>query len=191
MKKSNLKAMWECAIDEIKDSKKYIFAIFLVFLLSAIYGFVFYNNLGFLDNLLKNILSQVKDVTGAKLTFYILLNNAQSALFSMILGIFFGFVPIFNSLFNGLVIGYVLARVSNLDGIGELWRIIPHGIFELPAIFIALGIGLRLGLSLFDKVERSHLANRVYRAILVFVFVVLPLLMIAAIIESLLISFYK
>ena len=33
----------------------------------------------------------------------------------------------------------------------DLFRLLPHGIFELPAIFISLGLGLRFGMFIFQK----------------------------------------
>jgi stage II sporulation protein M len=177
--------------EELRASKNYIIAAILLFLGACLFGFVFSSSLGFIDDIIRNALSKVRDLSGISLIGAIFLNNAQSAFVSMFFGIVFGIFPIFNALFNGMVVGYVLSRVVSETGLSELWRILPHGIFELPAIFIALGLGLRLGTSFFTKSWKKELGKRVYQACLVFLFIVLPLLIIAAIIEGLLITFYK
>jgi len=50
------------------------------------------------------------------------------------------------------------------DGFLSLWRLLPHGIFELPAVFISLGMGLKIGMFIFQKkklelVEKCFLMN--------------------------------
>ena len=42
--------------------------------------------------------------------------------------------------FNGYVIGFILEKSVLIDGLGVLWKLVPHGIFELPAIFISFGL---------------------------------------------------
>jgi stage II sporulation protein M len=89
---------------------------------------------------------------------------------------------------NGAVLGYVFSRVYVLYGASDFWRILPHGIFELPAIFIALGLGVKLGFFIFSGNIKQEFLRRFYYSFLVFLFVVVPLLIIAAIIEGLLIT---
>ena len=65
-----------------------------------------------------------------------------------------------------------------------LWRIFPHGIFELPAVFISLGLGLKLGTFIFQRNKLKAFAEFFWNSLRVFLFIVLPLLIIAAIIEG-------
>jgi stage II sporulation protein M len=55
-------------------------------------------------------------------------------------------------LINGVAVGYVLALSSSQAGLSPLsmllFGILPHGLLELPAIFLAGGTGMFLGLSL-------------------------------------------
>lgn len=162
-----------------------------MFFVFAIIGFVFSGYLTIIDVLLRQIVTQVKDLSGIGLVAYIFLNNSQSALMSLVLGIGLGIVPVINAIFNGLVIGYVLSKVFVIGGFSEVWKILPHGIFELPAIFISLGVGMRLGTIFFDKLWKKKIAERIYRAALIFVFIIIPLLLIAAIIEGLVITLLK
>jgi len=69
--------------------------------------------------------------------------------------------------------------------------IFPHGVFELPAVFISLGLGVRFGTFMFSKNALSELKHRFIGSIKVFFFVIMPLLVLAAIIEGVLITFFK
>ena len=189
--KKHLKKAWNDTLEELSESRRYVFAAAILFFVFAIVGFVFSGHLTIINILLKQIVTQVRDLSGIRLIVYIFLNNSQSALMSLVLGIGLGIVPVMNAVFNGLVIGYVLSKVFVIGGFSEVWKILPHGIFELPAIFIALGVGMRLGTMFFDKTWRKKVGERIYRAALIFVFVILPLLLIAAIIEGLVITFLK
>lgn len=177
--------------EELRDSKKFIFSIVILFFTAGIFGFIFSDYLGFINEIIKGVISKVGDLTGIPLILAILFNNLQSALTGLLLGLVFGLFPVFNAIFNGMVVGYVLSKVVQVSGYSQIWKILPHGIFELPAIFIALGLGLRLGTMFFTKSWKKNFSKRIYNACVVFVFVVLPLLIIAAIIEGLLITFLK
>ena len=105
----------------------------------------------------------------------------------MILGIFFGIFPLWFTLQNGYVLGFVSSISVGEAGIGSLWRIIPHGIFELPAIFISLGLGIKLGSFVFYKDSRKKFNEFLKNSLRVFIFIVIPLLVLAGIIEGFLI----
>jgi stage II sporulation protein M len=75
-----------------------------------------------------------------------------------------------------------------------LFLLAPHGIFELPAVFIAIGFGLKLGvcslrmiISGFDKKENKFFAENLINSFRSFFLVIVPLLVIAGIIEAVLI----
>ncbi|MDP1696156.1 MAG: stage II sporulation protein M [archaeon] len=250
-------------IGYLKESRNYFYFIAGLFLIGAIFGFVLNGELGFLDSFLKDIVDKIKDFSMGGTILFIFQNNLSSAFFAMLLGIFLGIIPLLNAGFNGVIVGYVFAKASALNGWTVLFKILPHGIFELPAIFIALGMGLRIGtgflenffihykkdalkrflgiialiiavlglifvstglsglisseisgasawislvlglvlflplINLFFKdrklrnVQGKVFMDRFNQAIRVFVFVVLPLLVIAAIIEGILVFIYK
>jgi stage II sporulation protein M len=103
----------------------------------------------------------------------------------LILGIFFGIFPLLIAMFNGYVLGFVANESVKANGVLILWKLFPHGIFELPAVFISLGLGIVLASKLFKK--KGKLAKDFIEIIRIFLFVVVPLLVIAAIIEGTLI----
>ncbi len=173
------------------ESIPYIISIIGIFILSSIIGFIFTDKLSFLDSLLKQIIDKTENLSSLELIIYIFVNNLWSALTGFLGGIALGILPVLNALLNGTILGYVFSRLHKITGFQDFWRILPHGIFELPAIFISLGIGLKLGLFIFSKKPIAELKYRIMNGLRVFFLIVLPLLLVAAIIEGLLIAYYK
>src|SRR4051812_7706556 len=75
----------------------------------------------------------------------IMTNNISVAIMMFSTGILAGTGTIMLTLFNGLLIGVVGTACWNNEMSMQLWSFVaPHGVLELPAIFIAGGAGLRL-----------------------------------------------
>jgi len=179
------------AIRYIKESRNYIYVIISLFVISIILGYLNASKLGMLDEIIKGLLESTKDLSGPSLIGFIFLNNIQSAFYGFIFGVVLGIFPIFNALINGVLIGYVMEKAVTSVGILQTLKLLPHGIFELPAIFISLGLGLRMGLFIFTKNKTKELRRSFLEGLNTFFLIVLPLLIIAAIIEGLLIALLK
>ncbi len=174
----------------IKESSNFTFAIILIFLLFLIVGFFIPLPESMVNQLLqfiKDLISQTEGLSTFGLIKFIFVNNLFSSLQGMILGIFLGIVPVISALSNGFILGFVARLSVSTTGIASLWRIFPHGIFELPAVFISLGMGMKLGTFIFKKEKLNSLGEYFFNSLRVFVFVIVPLLIVAAIIESFLI----
>jgi len=173
----------------IKSSGRFIWIIVAVFFAFALAGFFVPAPSVFHDMIIKyveKLASQISGFSPASLIAFIFFNNAKSSLFGWVFGIILGIFPVFVSASNGYLLGFVSRLSVDKGGILVLWKLLPHGIFELPAVFISLGMGMKLGSVLLkdkDKVKENFLG-----ALRVFVSVVIPLLIIAAIIEGTLIS---
>lgn len=184
----NIEKIKKDSLKYISESKNYIYITAVLFVIFAVLGFVFSSHLGFIDEILKELIKEVSLLEGTDISLYIFANNVQSAIIGLFSGIFLGIMPIVNIVTNGVVIGYVLSKVSANGSLLDMWRILPHGIFEIPAIFIALGMGIKLGMSFFTKYPFKTFRERLYLSAIVFLTIVLPLLAIAAIIEGFLIA---
>ena len=119
------------------------------------------------------------------LVLMIFLRNSIAALISIGLGPFLGIVPFLAALLNGILIGLVVSLVEGPERPRAMLALVPHGIFELPAIVSAWGLGIWRAASYFQKGgpedsprERRRRAYRAYYALIV------PLLLIAAFIEG-------
>jgi len=128
--------------------------------------------------------------------FVAIFQNNVSAMFMMLLlGLFFGIMPFVSLFVNGLVIGYVgslsMQQISFLE---FAKAIVPHGIFEIPALLLAGAYGLRLGAFAFRGIgviasrERrpAYAADvkRMAKLLVPLALLLLGLLFVAAIIES-------
>ena len=81
-----------------------------------------------------------------EITILIFLNNVQASFMSMFFGILIGFFPVLIGVINGYLIGFTMNLVVSEHNIFVLWRLLPHGIFELPAIIFAVSLGLKMGI---------------------------------------------
>ena len=118
--------------------------------------------------------------------FFIFFNNLKATFFAIILGVSFGILPLFVAITNGYLIGFVSREVAMIEGISALWRLFPHGIFELPAVIFSIGIGIKIGVDLLivKKNKKERLKINYIEGLRFFLFVVIPLLLLAGIIEA-------
>ncbi|WP_405409568.1 stage II sporulation protein M [Streptomyces decoyicus] len=84
-------------------------------------------------------------------------NNAQAVALCLVLGAFAG-LPVLWVLFqNMLNLGVGIGLMSSAGRLDTfLGLILPHGLLELTAVFVAAGIGLRLGWTLIDPGHRTR-----------------------------------
>lgn len=99
---------------------------------------------------IEEIMNQTEGLGFFGLIGFIILNNIKTAFFGMVFGIFFAFVPIVTLVFNGYVLGFVAEKAINsplnTHGLLILWKLFPHGIFEIPAVLISIALGIRIGI---------------------------------------------
>lgn len=217
------------SLSNLKELKYYFWISFFIFFLITIFGYLF--PIFFEEQILKlieNLISKTEGLGTLGLVKFIIVNNTTSAFLGMVLGIFLGIFPVSVIIINGYVLGFVASKTVAIEGFSILWRLLPHGIFEIPAILISVALGIKLGyLLMFDCIKyhkrkiknisilflmvlslvflpisfliyqaltltNKELAikffNNIKDSIRVFIFIVLPLLIIAGIIEGVLIS---
>jgi stage II sporulation protein M len=153
----------------------FLFSLFLflaVFILGIFVPTFFQEQI--LD-LIKNLIKQTEGLGPLELTGFIMFNNLKSAFFSMILGIFLGIFPFLVIIVNGYVLGFVAHSVIDLNGL-LLWRILPHGVFEIPAIMIASGLGLYLGISWIRNCIVNSTSDRKWSKLQIYLLILLAIL---------------
>ena len=111
-------------------------------------------------------------------------HNAIASFIALFSGVLFFFIPISAVIANGYVTGFVV--IPHLSLIGLL---IPHGVFELPAFVLTFSYGIWLGLWPFYRDRIKTVKLRLKQCIAIYFSVVVPLLIIAAIIEGSLIKY--
>lgn len=106
-----------------------------------------YNLLEIIADLLGESLfpENIDEFSGLELARFLLVNNSQAYFLSIGGVLSLGLLTAWAMVFNGIIVGNVGAAVANTVGLDYiLVGLLPHGIFELPALFIAAGIGFRL-----------------------------------------------
>ena len=182
-----LKENYLLSLNFLKESKTFIYFITGIFFLFTMIGFFVPAPEAISDQIFKfieELLKNTQDLSQFELIRFIFFNNLQSSFLGMVLGILLGFFPLIFAITNGYVLGFVASATVNVEGISILWRLFPHGIFELPAIFISLGLGLKIMTFIFEKNKLKTLKIYTKNSLRTFLFIIIPLLIIAAVIEG-------
>ncbi|MBA7597714.1 hypothetical protein ES703_04720 [subsurface metagenome] len=219
----NYRKSWEY----IRESRNFIYIILIIFLLFIFIG-AFIPAPELLERqileFIEELLRKTAGMSQGELISFIFLNNLQSGFFGMIFGIVLGIFSMITSVLNGYLLGFVSSRAVCEEGIFILWRLLPHGIFELPALILSTGLGLKLGFPFISRYfeyywkrknifaligafflipiiltlilnknlreyQLKDFLFKVNNSLRVFLFVIFPFLLIAAIIEGSLIFF--
>ena len=188
----NLKREYKQSWKYIKESKNFIYVSIVVFFAFFILAFLVpppEHILNYIFTFIQELLEKTQGMSATELIGFILLNNLKSSFFGMTFGVVLGVFPILALIANGYVLGFVSSLTVSEYGVFSLWRLLPHGIFELPALFISLGLGLKLGSFVFQKKKQESFRYFLLNSLRIFLFIVIPLLIIAGIIEGTLIFF--
>lgn len=182
---------YENDLSYLKDIKIHFLLITLVFFLSTAAGF-FYSSVNpeyamqLMDEVSK-MLDIIEDLSPIGIMLFIFFNNAIKSLIILILGIGFGIIPLLFIAYNGFIIGIVVYAVSDENGFMYiLSAILPHGILELPMVFISAAIGLKMGYLLFSSVKGQSvdIKTEFSRGVRFYFYRVIPLLFVAAVVET-------
>jgi stage II sporulation protein M len=117
----------------------------------------------------------------------IFLNNAFVSLVSLVLGIALGVLPILFIASNGYFVGVISYIVGQQKGfLFILLALLPHGVIELPMVFLSASIGLRLGHQVFLYLigRPTEVIKEFIRGLMFYFLLIVPLLFVAAIIET-------
>ncbi len=119
-------------------------------------------------------------------------NNVRSLALASLLGLFsFGSLALILLLAPMGIVGFFAGEIASL-GMNPLTFfiafIVPHGLFELPAAVLATAFALRLGAAVIAPPAGVSVGENLLRAfadlVKIFIFVVLPLLLVAAWVEA-------
>ena len=119
---------------------------------------------------------------------FIFLKNVTALLFSFIFSPLFCLVPVIALTLNGWLLSFVSVTVIEQESVGLLLAaLLPHGIFELPALIIgeaaALSFGTMAIIALVSKKRRDQLSPNLKQNVK-YLALAFALLLPAAIIET-------
>src|SRR4030066_1635277 len=146
-----------------KFIKPYIYIVCSLFLISSFVGYL--TPYQYQQEIAKKLLtyfSPLQSSTQLQLFIKIFLNNYISTLLPYLLGMLFGIALVIFLIINGYTIGNLISFASSKVSIYKIGlAIIPHGIFEIPAVLIAASYGLWWGVKKYRKFryKESFLAD--------------------------------
>ena len=173
------------------DLRLYIVAVLIIFTVFYVIGYVAATSMpqvgGSVVSNFKSEVSPLKELSPVGLMLGIFANNALKCLLVIVLGIVFGIVPAFFVLANGLVLGLVIGMtISHTSLLYILVGVVPHGIIELPMVFISSAIGLKMGVLALKALlgKKEGIVNKIQEALMIYIVWIFPLLFLAAFIET-------
>ncbi len=183
---------YNLCFDYLKESRNFIWIAIGIFFFFALIGFFVplpENIQNEIISYFKKLILETQNFNSWEMIEFLFINNSNATFIGLFSGFLFGIIPFFHAILNGFVLGFASAISVSENGLISLWRLFPHGIFELPAVFISLGLGFKLGSFIFFKNAKKKFREFFIKSINVYVFIILPLLVIAAILEGLLVVF--
>ncbi|WAA09690.1 stage II sporulation protein M [Fervidibacillus albus] len=180
------------------DYWKSFLGIFFVFILGGFSTYLLLlNNTAIIDELMGQVVSIFEEknmlepeLTSGEIALKLFTNNFLASLFVFLTG----FIPIFIPTLlimglNGAMIGVLFAYIKVNGGlIAPMFfaGILPHGIFEIPALVMAGALAFYISKGLIKKLSRTEFRMQfvVKNAFVSFLSICVPLLIIAAIIEA-------
>ena len=120
------------------------------------------------------------------LAFQLFLNNLETCVLLFLGGAVFGLITMFVLSFNGIIIGGIMEVVRVKTGsLVMLAAIVPHGIFELPAVLVSASLGLILGRTvMLELIGQGDSAAQALVLGRLFLRYVVPFIAFAACIEA-------
>ena len=170
----------------------YLVGLSLLFCASSIAGFFTPSAIRReILELLVSSLAGIESATGGMLFLYILLRNLAVTFLTLLCGLLFGIAPLIVVALNGFVLGVAYAQVGGAIGYWKaVGAVVPHGVLEIPALIVAAGYGLWLGAKVLQRIrgrESRSIVPQLKHALKGFIRIVVPLLIAAAGIETVLI----
>ncbi len=142
----------------------WLFTTVSLFIVGLLFGVIAYDNVpatlstetADLQKISELILSLPPPLTMAAIFF----KNTLAVAASIILSPVFLVVPVLTLLVNGWVIGLLSAAVIHEQSVGYLLSgLLPHGVFELPALFMGEAVAFSIGAAVIRALFKNQTAD--------------------------------
>ncbi|MEM2924895.1 MAG: stage II sporulation protein M [Methanocellales archaeon] len=173
----------------ISDLKLYILLAAGVFFGSMVAGYQYSQvNPEAIKSTVEEIMkefAEFKDYPLPVLMLRIFAQNTILSFLALLLGLCFGVLSLAFLAYNGWIIGLVIYEVQQKMGSQYIIAgLVPHGIIEVPMILISVAIGFRLGVEVIKVIlGNGNLRREFKKGLSIYIFLVVPLLFIAALVE--------
>ncbi len=168
----------------ISNAKKHIVLSILIFIFGIIIGYTYFHGSKILYTSFLSLVRKIYSDYYLLVVSNIFFHNIIIAYLSLRIGVLLGIFPFINVLITGAMIGWLFANIPIGYHFKAFAMLIPHGVFELPAMFLSSGVGMwRIRLLYVPNYEKASKDN-VQEIHKLFLFIIFPLLLVAAFIEG-------
>lgn len=169
--------------------KPYILILTLIFAASFLTGTIAPSSIRQqMTEVFQVVVGNYRGLAGGMLFFNILVQNVMATIFVLISGVIVGIIPTFAIGSNGFGLGVLYRQAAEVSGYSKAaLKVLPYGVFEIPALLIAASYGLWLGVTVIQRLrgkESTLLRSHIEHAFRRYFAIVFPLLVIAAAIET-------
>jgi stage II sporulation protein M len=135
---------------------------------------------------LRKAFSPITSYGPVLLFIFIFINNSLKALGVILTGMFAGIPPLLLIAVNGIVLGTIATVAGEQNGsVYVIAGLVPHGIFEIPAMILSTSLGCLIGREALCWALRKqhHILSTYKESLRLYALVVLPAIAIAALLE--------
>lgn len=189
-----LKTLIHLSTSGFKRIKYYIITNTIAFIMGAILGLLFWDIIG--EQLFRELYDITKELPVNPLYTYMYILG-HNLIIAIPLGFLLGITiiaPTIIALINGVGISAMVVYIQEKLGIPvilSIYVILPHGVFEIPALIIATSCGIDFGIStwkkILNKISSKEYKTRLKEEVALLLISVILFVMAAAIESSLII----
>ena len=179
-----IKHLYRDSFAIIRAARYSIVSVSLLYIGAIAIGWFYPEHFSFLEDQFREIAKDFIDKSALVFIIKIFLRNLVASYAVACIISLWGIIPACAAVANGLLLGLIASFMGEVAYTKLAFLLIPHGIFEWPAMFVAWGLGLWKGLGhRMNRVELGFM-ERVKKVNLAYFTIVFPLLVIAAVIEG-------
>ena len=177
----------------VRGLKFHIALSLIIFSLSGTLGYFYATmrpeNASTLIEIISETFGPIMEMSTPQIALYIFFHNTLLCSAAALLGVALGVVPMLFAASNGALLGMLAAVVEDKFGWTPLVvGILPHGVFEIPAMILSVAVGMKLGQETLNAALRRgdgrRLAAEIANGLRFLAGVVVPLLVAAAAVEA-------
>ncbi|WP_292465430.1 stage II sporulation protein M [Methanolobus sp.] len=171
--------------------KPYIVLSTIVFVLSIAVGYITY---GIYPEYamqsisgLEELVEMLEGLSPLEIMLLIFINNTIAMFIAILFGTVLGIVPLLVLVLNGFIIGTIVRLLLVENGLAFIVSgLVPHGIIEIPLLLLSTSIGMRIGYEVLLALagKPSGIKNEFIKGMKFFFYWMVPLIFIAALIET-------
>jgi stage II sporulation protein M len=179
-----LKRQYAAAWSTLCQARYGILMALLAYTASCVGGWFFAEDLGFFHQAAAGLADKFEGRQGADFILSLFLHNLVATYIAMCLVSLWGLFPMVNAIANGLILGWIVGTAYGPSPVDAAVMLVPHGLFEWPAMMIAWGVGLWRGAGYRFSSPSGTYLHRLKQSNQLFFLYVFPLLVVAAVVEG-------